>query len=184
MEPLAYAGASSGGKSSENEMTVETRLQPARFEQGKALLLAGLRGRFAAGTVKDIPALWERFAPDIRKITGQIGRTTYGAVFHNCGDQGGFDYMSAVAVSGFAGLPAGWSRVSVPAQKYAVFSHAEHVSMLSKTVGSIFHTWLPASGYEAAGQAADAPHFLERYGEHFDPQSGTGDVEIWIPIKA
>jgi AraC family transcriptional regulator len=165
-------------------MTLETRLEPARFEKGKTLLLAGLRERFAPGTTRDIPALWERFAPDIGKIPGQVGRTTYGAVFHNRGGDGGFDYMAAVAVSGFTGLPPAWNQISIAAQKYAVFSHAEHVSMLSKTVGSIFHTWLPASGYEAAGQAADAPDFLERYGEHFDPQSGTGDVEIWIPIKA
>jgi AraC family transcriptional regulator len=30
---------------------------------------------------------------------------------------------------------------------------------------------------------ADAPDF-ERYGEDFDPKSGTGNVEIWIPLEA
>ncbi len=35
----------------------------------------------------------------------------------------------------------------------------------------------------AAHEAADAPDF-ERYGEEFDPRTGTGGVEIWIPIKA
>jgi len=24
---------------------------------------------------------------------------------------------------------------------------------------------------------------LERYGEGFDPQTGSGDIEIWTPIK-
>jgi AraC family transcriptional regulator len=30
---------------------------------------------------------------------------------------------------------------------------------------------------------ADAPNF-ERYGPDFDPRTGTGVVEIWVPIKA
>jgi AraC family transcriptional regulator len=28
----------------------------------------------------------------------------------------------------------------------------------------------------------DAP-FFERYDERFDPRTGMGDVEIWVPIK-
>ncbi|TIN58627.1 MAG: AraC family transcriptional regulator, partial [Mesorhizobium sp.] len=30
---------------------------------------------------------------------------------------------------------------------------------------------------------ADAPEF-ERYGPEFDPRSGKGGLEIWIPVKA
>jgi predicted transcriptional regulator YdeE len=29
----------------------------------------------------------------------------------------------------------------------------------------------------------DLPVMLERYGEGFDPQTGSGDIEIWTPIK-
>ncbi|WP_227699737.1 GyrI-like domain-containing protein [Raoultella ornithinolytica] len=38
--------------------------------------------------------------------------------------------------------------------------------------------WLPESGHEAA----DAANF-ERYGAEFDPRTGTGGLEIWIPLK-
>jgi AraC family transcriptional regulator len=27
------------------------------------------------------------------------------------------------------------------------------------------------------------PDFFERYGEEFDPQTGMGGIEVWIPIK-
>jgi AraC family transcriptional regulator len=74
--------------------------------------------------------------------------------------------------------------VSIPTQKYAVFSHREHVSKLSNTVGTILSKWLPQSGYEVAHVGADAPDFFERYGEDFDPQTGTGGMEVWIPIKS
>jgi AraC family transcriptional regulator len=32
-------------------------------------------------------------------------------------------------------------------------------------------------------KAADAPMF-ERYDETFDPRTGLGGVELWVPIKA
>jgi AraC family transcriptional regulator len=39
--------------------------------------------------------------------------------------------------------------------------------------------WLPKSGH----QLADAPDF-ERYDSRFDTRSGSGEVEIWVPLKA
>ena len=45
-------------------------------------------------------------------------------------------------------------------------------------MNTIRSKWLPDSGHEAA----DAPDF-ERYGERFDPATGEGGCEIWIPIK-
>lgn len=42
--------------------------------------------------------------------------------------------------------------------------------------------WLPTSGFEMGRSTAGEPYALERYGEKFDPVTGTGDIEIWIPI--
>jgi predicted transcriptional regulator YdeE len=39
------------------------------------------------------------------------------------------------------------------------------------------NSWPPQSGY----QAADAPG-LERYDEKFNPETGLGGFEIWIPV--
>jgi AraC family transcriptional regulator len=44
--------------------------------------------------------------------------------------------------------------------------------------------WLPRSGHEVAHVVVDAPDFFERYGEDFDPKTGMGGIEVWIPIKS
>jgi len=47
-----------------------------------------------------------------------------------------------------------------------------------RTWYTIWNKWLPESGY----RAAEGPE-LERYGKEFDPRTGSGGFEIWIPIK-
>ena len=54
----------------------------------------------------------------------------------------------------------------------------EHISTIRRTVNTIWNHWLPASGMKAA----DAPNF-ERYDEKFDPLTGNGGLEIWIPVE-
>jgi AraC family transcriptional regulator len=158
--------------------TLLANLEPPRFEAAKPFLVAGLGERYTCESSKAIPAQWQRFQPYIGNVPGQIGRTAYG-VCCNSDDEGGFDYIAGVEVSAFSELPAELSRVRIPAQKYAVFSHREHISTIRRTVHTIWSKWLPESGHEAA----DAPDF-ERYDENFDPRTGLGGLEIWIPIKA
>jgi len=152
-------------------------LEPPRLETGKPLLIAGLGERYTCETSKGIPSQWQRFLPHFGNVPGQIGRTAYG-VCCNTDEDGNFDYICGVEVASFSDLPAEFSRVRVPAQRYAVFFHRDHISQIRRTVNTIWNRWLPDSGHEVA----DAPHF-ERYGDSFDPQSGTGSVEIWIPIE-
>jgi AraC family transcriptional regulator len=153
-------------------------LQPPRFENGRPLLVAGLGERYSCESSNAIPSQWQRFAPHLGNIPGQIGRTAYG-VCCNSDDEGNFDYICGVEVSDFSELPANFSRVRIPEQRYAVFSHRDHISTIRRTINTIWSKWLPESAHEAA----DAPDF-ERYGEEFDPRTGMGGVEIWIPIKA
>ena len=78
-------------------------------------------------------------------------------------DDGNFDYLAGVEVSGFSDLPAEFARLRIPAQRYAIFTHREHVSTIHSVGMTIWTKWLPELGYEAV----DAP-FLEYYGEEFD----------------
>ena len=160
------------------DTTVLPDLKPPRFEELKPLLVAGLSERYDCESSKAIPAQWQRFAPHIGNIAGQVGWTAYG-VRHNCDEDGNFDYTAGVEVASFSALPSEFGRVRIPAQRYAVFSHADHVSTIRRTIVTIWNKWLPGSGL----QVADAPDF-ERYGESFDPRTGMGGLEIWIPIKS
>ena len=75
-------------------------------------------------------------------------------------------------------LPPELVSYRVAPQRYAVFWHAGHVSDVRGTFMAIFNTWLPRSGYAFA----QAPVF-ERYDERFDPRTGLGGFELWIPVS-
>jgi len=158
--------------------TLIVDLKATRFENGKPLLIAGLGERYTWETSKAAPAQWQRFVPYLGNISRQVGRATFG-VACNGDDDGNFDYIAGVEVTDFSDLPAAFSRVRLGQQKYAVFSHRDHISTIRRTVNTIWSKWLPESGHEVA----DAPSF-ERFGEEFDPETGMGGFEIWIPIKA
>ena len=149
----------------------------ARFEKGGVLLIAGLGARYSCECSVGIPAQWQKFVPHLGNIPGQVGRTAYG-VSCNFDDDGNFDYTCGVEVSDFARVPAEWSRVRIPAQEYAVFTHRDHISTIRSTWTTIWNKWLPESGREVA----EAPNF-ELYGEDFNSVTGRGSVEIWLPLK-
>lgn len=153
-----------------------SKLEPPRFESCKALLIAGIGERYSCESSAGIPAQWQRFMPHFGHVPGQIGRTAYGVAF-NADDEGNFDYICGVEVASFSGLPAELARLRIPARRYAVFSHRDHISTIRSTMATIWTQWLPESGH----QLADAPNF-ERYGEEFDSRSGAGGLTIWIPL--
>ena len=158
----------------------ELHLDPPRFENGRLMQIAGLRGHFTATTWEGIPAQWQRLDA-YGKVPGQAGSVHYGLCF-NMSD--GIDYLSGVEVCAVDGLPGEFVSVNVPAQKYVIFPHRDHVSKLYSTVDTIWRQWFPGSGHEIAAAATGAPNFFERYGEGFDPRTGMGDVEVWIPIQS
>ncbi|WP_347901587.1 GyrI-like domain-containing protein [Pseudomonas purpurea] len=148
-----------------------------RFETGHFLLIAGLGGRFSSDTTQDIPKLWDTFIPHIGKVPGQKGDVTYG-ICCNPDGKGGFEYIAGVEISKLDDLPELYRWIEVQPQHYAVFTHKGSLDTLAQTFQYIWKTWLPASGHEAA----DAPEF-ERYSEDFNPQTGDGVLEIWLPLK-
>jgi AraC family transcriptional regulator len=158
------------------DSTASNNLQAPRFETGKPLLVAGVGDRFSHDNGAGIPLLWQRFHQSVAHLPSRVGQVAYG-VCCNGDDAGNFDYIAGVEVSDFSDLPREFSRVRIPEQKYAVFTHRDHVSTVRRTVNAIWNHWLPASGFKMA----DAPSF-ERYDEKFDPATGDGGFEIWVPI--
>ena len=159
------------------------QLEPPRLENGKALLIAGLRRNYTPETMHDLPAQWQLLVPHLGKIPGQIGRAAYGVSW--CPEnRPAISYLCGVEVSDFSSLTGEFTIVSIPAQRYAVFSHREHVSRIRETIEAIGSMWFPESGQELAARAGEAPDFFERYTEKFDPRTGMGGMEIWIPVKS
>src|SRR5262245_24633713 len=147
-----------------------------RFEHGRDMIIAGLNMSYTFETRVNIPAQWQRFAPHIGKVPGQIGTISYGVCW-NYRPATGFDYLAGVEVRDITTLPAEFAHVRLPARQYLVFTHREHVSSIGKTIDTIWNQWVPQSGLKTV----DAPWF-ERYTEEFNPKTGLGGTEIWIPI--
>lgn len=150
-----------------------------RFADSSRLLIAGLVERHSrADGDAAIPRQWQRFAAYLGRIPGQVGNVAYGTSYYSDG-RDNIDYLCGVEVSDFSSVPRNFGLLCISPQRYAVFVHHQPVSSIRATWSAIWSKWLPDSGHEVA----NAP-FFERYGAGFDPQTGTGGVEIWIPIVA
>lgn len=156
--------------------TSRTKLNQPRFVDGEAMLIVGIGVRYEYGEIDGIPAQWQRFAPHIGNIASEVGDDVAYGVCANS-DAAGFDYVCGVEVTDFSEADGELTRLRVPAQRYAVFHHDTHLSGIRGTMSAIMNDWLPASGHQLADAA-----LLERYGPEFDPASGNGGLEIWVPV--
>lgn len=156
--------------------TIIDTLQAPRLVDCGELLLAGLARTYGFASGAEIPGQWQDFGSWLGQVPGQQGSVAYGVIFN--GTDEGYDYLSAVQVAEHAGLPGALTRLRIPRQTYAVFEHPGHVSGIRATCNTIWSEWLPASGLEVA----DGPWF-ERYPERFEPHTGLGGLEVWIPIR-
>jgi AraC family transcriptional regulator len=154
-------------------------LPPPRLVSLGPLLIAGIGRRFACDDFAGIPALWQELHPYLGEIPGQKGSTAYGLVANMAAVGDTYFYLAGVEVSAFSDLDSNFTGIRLPTQRWAVFPHEGHVTTIASTIQAVFAQALPASGL-APG---DMPDLLERYGESFDPQTGEGGFEIWVPVK-
>lgn len=79
------------------------KLNPPRIERHAAMLFAGIGQRFDYEGLGDIPLQWQKFGPHIGAISGEVRDASYGVCANS--DATGLDYVSAVEVRDFAGIP-------------------------------------------------------------------------------
>ena len=161
----------------------QTQPERPRFQPGKAMLVAGLKQRFNGPDIKNISGLWQRFSLFLGRVPDQVGQIAYGLCANLKSFPFGFDYTAGVEVSKAESLPPDFHVTNIPVMRYAIFTHHEAVAKLSTTIDAIFHQWLPNSEQSLLQVAPDVPYLIERYDERFNPQTASGDVELWIPIK-
>ena len=146
-----------------------------RIDQHPALRLVGTICDYAfadGDMLRALPMQWAAFGPLI-PTPPEGGEPTSFGVALSTDDPGYFRYMTAYVLAPTDTLPAGLSLLTVPAGTYLVFAHEGHVSTLNKTVSAACAGRSPAKGF---------PSFLEYYGPGFDPATGLGDMEVWLPL--
>lgn len=128
-----------------------------------------------------IPALWNKLMQSYwDKIPGGINNVGYGLCIDL--DKGNCIYLAGREVSEIQSIPDYLQVFVMPSQTYAVFEHTESVMTIRKTIDNIFSHWLPNSGYQLTSTDKNRLVFFERYGEEFNPETGKGGIEIWLPV--
>jgi AraC family transcriptional regulator len=153
-------------------------LRPPVLRALQEQTFAVLSGRFSWAGMRDIPALWRRFMEFYPAIKDKLDPAPW-AVVSPPDDDGAFDYACAVVVPPASALPPGLGRVHVDAHRYAVFTHEGHVSLIRGTYDEIWNRALSASGWTLANGPV-----LESHRTGFDPRTGEGGLEIWVPVEA
>ena len=149
------------------------------FETHGPFLMCGLREYRTFDKLSQIPNQWQRFAPHIGHLGPPAGPDSYGLCFDVDRPEEGFDYMCAVAVRSLDDLPAGLTGVRLERRSYAVFPHTGHISTIGATCAAIFGQWKPTADVAVS----DGPlTMIERYTPRFNPMTGEGGLDIWVPL--
>lgn len=163
-----------------NNTSASSKFSPPRIQQAGPFLIAGLREQLDEHAQQKIPQLWQQFTSCWDQIAQRVDTVGYGLCIHLHNSE--YYYMAGCGIWDFTGLPIRFSPFIIPSQTYATFTHMGSVQSIRDTIDFAFDAWLPASGYKHATATENALHFFERYGEQFDPHTGEGDIEIWLPV--
>ena len=153
-------------------------LSPPQYRQLPSMIIAGIQHRYNMETRIAIGQQWQKFVPLADSIPNAISENSFGVCWNSAADCS-FDYMTGVQVSSLDPLPESMTSLTIEARQYAVFAVAGHVSTIPKTLESIWKRWVPNSGLKIA---TSAPCF-ELYTPEFNPMTGMGGMEIWVPLE-
>jgi len=153
-------------------------LNLSRFVMDTDRTIAGLNVRYTMESRIEIPQQWEKFVPRAASLPAVRGSCFYGVCW-NTDNECRFDYLTGLEVTDSNTLPAEFTKLKLVGRKYAVFAHTDHVSRIPQTIDLIWTKWVNNCGL----QIAKAPCF-ERYTSEFNPGTGMGGMEIWIPLDA
>ncbi len=137
---------------------------------------------FLNGNQKEFAATWERLHPYMNEIKNKINPTTaYGINFYmpNCTMKSKWNYLAAFEVKDLNNIPLNMLGKTIPANKYAVFTHKGPIKNIGKTYYYIYTKWLPESKFDKIYE-----YDFELYDERFKcGESDDSEVDIYIPIK-
>lgn len=164
---------------------VEFGLAMPTFVQSPNRMLLGIAKRYTLVTRSEIPSQWNQFVEKISDIPHQAGPSSFG-VSYECASDGSFDYFTGVEVTQVVDTSSrhddptpAFDRYCIPAGRYVVVEHTGHVSEIPKALETIWTRWIPSSGLKIL---RDGP-CVEHYTEAFDPTTGMGGVEFWLPLE-
>jgi AraC family transcriptional regulator len=141
----------------------------------------GMQNSYRTDKPNEIPRLWDQFISRIDEITDRDRSVLFGICYSKlidgapCED---FEYTASAKVLQSATPPEGMVKIHIPKNRYAVFTHRGPITKLQETVKFIWGSWIPQSKYKLV----DSPDF-ELYDRRFNPETMSGELDIYVPIK-
>lgn len=151
-------------------------LEKPRILERKAFTVTGMTRRYSFEANGGIPVQWQSFNQRAKEVPLAVRDSACG-VCHDADAHGMFSYLVGVESTDRGDAPVDMVKVVVPAGRYAVFAHVGHIADIRKTTYTIWNKALA----EEELNVRQEPDF-EVYDERFDPETGMGTVEIWIPV--
>lgn len=143
------------------------------------LLLASLPKHFQFSERGAIPNLWTQFGALIPSIPKTGPGVTYGVVAAPPPGEEGFEYAPSVAIKSADELPEGLKAIRIAEHDYAIFRHPGHIADMPAVCNAIFGDWCASADRRPAEISIQ---MLEFYPESFNPMTGEGGFEIWLPL--
>ncbi len=129
--------------------------------------------------------LWHSFMPTKKEIKNNLTHDLFNIkvcadplYFKEFNPHLEFIKWAAIEVPDFDFIPENMEAFNLLGGLYAVFIHKGPATAFPETLGHIFNSWLPNSGYELDNR----PHF-EILGEKYKNNALDSEEEVWIPIK-
>lgn len=154
------------------------------FKDRKDELAVGVGGSFKEGDFQEISNLWKQFDNRMHEIENVKEGYSFGVCMEShpeieveAGD--GFVYFAALPVLEVSTIPRGMHVITIPANRYAVFTHSGPIDKIGHTVKYIWGTWIPRNS-EIIKKGPD----FELYDNRFDVEKLAGEVDIYVPVRS
>lgn len=151
-------------------------IKPPTIADRPASTLIGSRRAYTMATIASIPDHWRQFIEEVPPEIASSRFVAFGVVIG--GGTEGFDYMCALERRTDVPFSSSWQELHLDQRRYAIFEFPGPVDRIREVFQHIYGSWLPGSGFAIAKSPV-----VERYGEGFDPATGCGDMEVWIPVE-
>ncbi len=165
-----------------NHLSNGVSMEPKIVQREREFVI-GMGGAFPEDSFLKINAMWHLFLERKHEIKNQSAPYALGVC---CPDLPGiakgaddmFVYVAGLPVKSLQEIPEGMVGCELPASRYAVFTHRGPVATVQQTIKYIWGTWAPKGEYTRK----NSPDF-ELYDERFDPESESGEFDIYVPIE-
>ncbi len=147
-----------------------------------AFNVIGMSDDFNRNPGNSVVELWKKVGCRYPEIPVSGNGCAYGLCIK--GSVESFTYMASFEVNDLSTVPEGMEGLAIKEAFYAVFTYTvDNKSPIGEQFATVYQgiwgNWLPNSDYDYG----DTPDF-ELYDNRFDGETATGEVDIWIPIKA